>query len=970
MTRTDLLERDGELAELLSAARQACRGRGRLVVVEGAAGSGKSALLAAARESASAAGLRVLAARGSELERGLAYGAIRQLFETVVSSASAADRQELLAGAAAPAAWAVTQGGQAAPAGADASFAALHGIYWLATNLAQAAPLLLVVDDLHWVDASSVRSLAYVATRIADLPIVLVVALRPDEPGTPVELLDALRSEPGAVHVRLRPLRPASAATIVRASVPDADDALCTACFTASAGNPFYLRELLRMATGNGHRIELADLVRDASIPAVGDRVIRRIARVGPEAVALAQAMAVLDDGGRLADAASLAGLDEGAAASAASRMRRFEILEREDPFAFVHPLVRRSVYDGLSVAERDAAHAAAAARLRAGGVAPEAIAAHVAAIRPRRSASVAATLLVAAREAIARAAPEAAVRWLRRALEEEAPEPPRAILLHELGSAEVLARDPLAATHLAEALELATEPRRQARVGRDLTELHFADGRWSAGVATASAALAALGDRDDDLGLELELLRAAMRAQDPRHRAAYDRDRDRLRGLATGPGWGSRALAVFLAAIQAGRGEDVPEVLAVLERERYDGRPLDGRAAGAWATTHVWALVLVEADDRALDLVDALAADAHGSGALAGALILVGYRGWLHSRRGELSAAEAEIRPGLDLSLQGASSLNAAASFWFLTDAMLERPSLDDLVGVLEAFPVEPGFAGTWGGAMLLEARGRVRLARGDRTGAIADLRANAATNRALSRAPVHSSWRSALALALPAERRDGGAGARGRGGGARGREWPGAGARDRAAGVRAAPRRPRRARAPAGVRRAARGLARPPGARALAGRARRRAAPPRAARAGARAARGRSGARPPLRRRAARRPRRRGAARGGRPPAAHRAHRRRRADRQREPRRAPGGGGALEPPGRPRALREPDDRRDPPLARVRQARPDRPRRPPAARRRARTVAGLSPGSKRQGASPRRTARRRATVSACGLER
>ena len=61
--------------------------------------------------------------------------------------------------------------------------------------------MMLAVDDLHWADPSSVHALAYLARRIADLPVALVVALRPDEPGAPATLLDALRAEPAAVRI-------------------------------------------------------------------------------------------------------------------------------------------------------------------------------------------------------------------------------------------------------------------------------------------------------------------------------------------------------------------------------------------------------------------------------------------------------------------------------------------------------------------------------------------------------------------------------------------------------------------------------------------------------------------------------------------------------------------------------------------------------------------------------------------------
>ena len=225
----------------------------------------------------------------------------------------------------------------------------LHGIYWLATNLAQAGPIALLVDDLHWVDPSSIRALAYLAHRIADLPIAIVVALRPDEPGSPVALLDELRAEPDAVRITVPSLRLGSVAAIVRAAIAGADDALCAACYSATAGNPFYLRELLFTIAAE-QRGEVVPVVREVSVPALADRAVRRLSRIGPQAVSLARAMAVLGEGSSLADAAALAGLDELPAAAAASAMQRIDVLAAADPVSFVHPLVRRSlVRDALS---------------------------------------------------------------------------------------------------------------------------------------------------------------------------------------------------------------------------------------------------------------------------------------------------------------------------------------------------------------------------------------------------------------------------------------------------------------------------------------------------------------------------------------------------------------------------------------------------------------------------------------------
>ena len=118
-----LLERDRELATLDGLLEQAAEGRGRVVLIEGPAGIGKSRLLSGLRERAGRR-MTVLAARCGELERDFSFGAVRQLLEPVAS------RERLLAGAAAPAEG-VLAGGTA-----EGSFAVLHGLYCAVLNLA------------------------------------------------------------------------------------------------------------------------------------------------------------------------------------------------------------------------------------------------------------------------------------------------------------------------------------------------------------------------------------------------------------------------------------------------------------------------------------------------------------------------------------------------------------------------------------------------------------------------------------------------------------------------------------------------------------------------------------------------------------------------------------------------------------------------------------------------------------------
>ena len=188
-TYPGILERDGELAVLSAASEAAGAGCGALVLVEGPAGIGKTSLLRTACTRPSAAGLRILTARGLALERGFAYGIVRQLIEPVRAAAGPGEWDALLDGSAGLAAR-VFDGAEVGPVEDDIPHATTHGLYWLVANLAAGSPLMIVVDDAHWADEPSLRWLAHLAARIDGLPVAVLLAVRggPDEPATLNEL--------------------------------------------------------------------------------------------------------------------------------------------------------------------------------------------------------------------------------------------------------------------------------------------------------------------------------------------------------------------------------------------------------------------------------------------------------------------------------------------------------------------------------------------------------------------------------------------------------------------------------------------------------------------------------------------------------------------------------------------------------------------------------------------------------------
>jgi DNA-binding CsgD family transcriptional regulator len=746
MWHTDppLHDRDDELTAIDGALHRARAGVGSIIALEGAAGSGKSSLLGAGRELAAGVGMRVLSARGGELERDFPFGVVRQLFEPLLATASEDRRSRLLAGAAAPAAWALGLPHDGTGTYA-AGFAAWNAIYWLTAQLASERPLLLSVDDAHWGDPSSLRTFDFLARRLDELAVVLIVSLRPEEVMAPIHLLDPLRTSAGAIRRVLQPLAAASVVEIVRERVAGASPEMCEACHAVTAGNPFYLEELLRALPEDE-----ADVL-SAVVPSLADRVLRRVARVSAQAPALTRAMAVLGDGSRLATACALADIPEGPAAAIAHQLRRLEVLTDEDPIAFVHPLVRGSVYDATPERDRQSAHRRAARLLRAANAPAEAVAAHLQMVEPSGDDEVTSALLAAADRALELAAPDEAIEMLERALAEGAQVPPRGELLARLGAARMVVRDPRAIEHLREARQSSGEASTRGHVAVMLAELLALVGQWDEAVDVLAASEAELDGTEPELATEIAAVRAAVSLFDPSRVAELDAHRGAYVELSRGDGWASRALAAVLASQAAHRGQ--PDLAATFAERALEGGVLVAcRGGGAWATPHViGAFVEAERLERAEETIRLLRAAGEAAGATLAQCTAVGFGAWVHARRGDLAAAEADLATALTVAEQTGLMMGITSLAFLLGDVLLERDGVSTTIDLVENVQLGPDFLNTASGAMLLEVRGRLRLLNRESAQGMEDLRAAGETFTTLDFGPALSSWRSSLALALP---------------------------------------------------------------------------------------------------------------------------------------------------------------------------------------------------------------------------
>ena len=454
-----LAEREAELAAIDAAIGEARAGAGSVLLIEGPAGIGKTALAGAAR--ARAEGMRVLYGGGTELERAFPFGVARQLLEPVVRRDS--DRERLLQGAAKlaePVLLGAPEGVEAAPLGL------LHGLYWLVASLADETPLAIVVDDAHWADEPSLRFLVYLGRRVDSLRVAVLVGARPDE--DPSGILAEIRAQAGRNRLDLQPLSPdAVAALLERLDRGPVAEAFARACHAATGGNPFLIEELVRTLLSDDvpFTTAAAEHISAVAPSTVADAVAATLARIGPQPASLARAAAVLGDGAALDLAAELAGLPIAGAAPAAGDLVRAGLMQDVRELRFRHPILAGAVTATMSVHEQAAAHAAAASLLRARGAGPERVALQLLHTPPGADAAVVAELRLAAEHATDRGALATAAGLLERALAEPPDASLRGEVLLELGRAEqATGRSSAAFSHLEDAHRCAADPRTRAQ--------------------------------------------------------------------------------------------------------------------------------------------------------------------------------------------------------------------------------------------------------------------------------------------------------------------------------------------------------------------------------------------------------------------------------------------------------------------------------------------------------------------------
>ncbi|HEX6663145.1 MAG TPA: AAA family ATPase [Gaiellaceae bacterium] len=757
-----LLERERELARIESALCDAREGRGTFVVLEGPAGIGKTALLAAARTAAANGGMRVLRSRGSELERDFAFGVVRQLFEPALAGLSELERADLLQHGSGSATGLLSLLGAPAVDGefrsdVDPSFALLHGLYWLCANLAAAQPLLVVVDDAHWADAPSLRYLAFLLTRLEELNVALVVATRPLEAGTDADLLATVTTGPSADVVRLAPLTRAAVAQIVEARLEGVPDPVfVTACMRATSGVPFLMRELVE-ALAEGRIAPTAEAARHVERiggRSVGRSIHLRLRRLPEAAGRFARALAVLEESG-LHEASQLAGLDDIEGAEAAELLVAAGILEAGRPLAFVHPIVRTGIYSDLTSGERARDHGRAARILAKRPGTDERVARHLLASEPAADPWVVGRLREAAHAAVCRGGPESASVFLRRVLDEPPSPSERPPLLLELGVAEATAGLDGWAEHLQGAVDAAPNPVAAARAARILARALNRAQRYQEAVEVLDRAAAVLDGRDPTLALELEAGAVIAGLNDPATAPSMGSRRAALREHAARDGDAPAELlgvASFISVLSnepVDVGADLATRALLAEETKqpgWDGQPSFSSATFARATL---ALLWAERYAQVRPLLDASITEARVNGDGGLLAVCLASRGWLALRRGDLSAAEGDAHTALAATELPAPPMYRALNGGVLVKALLDQGRLENAEQALAALGSEAD-SGFVAAAILRLARGALRVTQGAVADGLEDfLGVGETLTRGMVTAPAFLPWRSEAALA-----------------------------------------------------------------------------------------------------------------------------------------------------------------------------------------------------------------------------
>jgi len=357
-----MVGRDDELGRLLSLLDDAEAGRSVVALVSGDAGVGKSRLVAEVTRLAAGRGFTYLSGQCAELGDSVPY---LPLADALRGAAQAGAVRDALSSRPALS-MLLPEGGGGPTVDSDRSGLARQqmfgGVLGLLTELAAAGPVLLVLEDLHWADASTRDLVTFLSRMLHRERVALIGTYRTDDlhrrhPLRPV-VAELLRL-PGVIAVDLAPLAPSDLAEHLTAAAHGRIDATGLNDIVARAeGNAYYAEELLAATTASGP---------SGALPSgLAALLMSRVELVSDAAQLVLRAAAVA---GRKADdelvrAASGLAAAEYEAAVREAVTRQLLVPDGTEGYVFRHALLREAVYGDLLPGERTRLHGTMSALL------------------------------------------------------------------------------------------------------------------------------------------------------------------------------------------------------------------------------------------------------------------------------------------------------------------------------------------------------------------------------------------------------------------------------------------------------------------------------------------------------------------------------------------------------------------------------------------------------------------------------
>jgi DNA-binding CsgD family transcriptional regulator len=406
--------RNGELALARRMVTDLREGLGTTLFMEGEAGIGKSRLVQWMVDEAHSAGIAALRGEGHPFERSRPFGV---MVDALGLRRRSPDPRRaaialLLAGDAER---------SAARAGAqqDLRYQVVEEVVDLVEEACGESPVLLVLEDLHWADSSTLLAIRSLVQRLAHAPLALVGSLRPAPRSSELDQLldEGLRT--GARHMRLEPLQADDVEILAQTELGRPPGPALTAVLAKAGGNPLWVVEMIRSLSVEGRLRSDGGTVEPTSAELPGslrELVVRRLRYLPEATIELLQVTAVLGDAVSLSDVAAVARRPATEVVAGLREAFQARLLgEQGDAVVFRHQLVHDAIYQTMPLPVRRALHRDAAGTLARSGAELLRVADHLVLGAGRGDLEAIRWLRGAARD-VGAGAPGAAVELLRRA--------------------------------------------------------------------------------------------------------------------------------------------------------------------------------------------------------------------------------------------------------------------------------------------------------------------------------------------------------------------------------------------------------------------------------------------------------------------------------------------------------------------------------------------------------------------------